>query len=157
MTYAKTLAVALMLAFLAAGCAPKDEPKKDKKDKEAKKDDHAHGKGPNGGVVFDFGKHHAELTIDHKKKEMSVLILGADEKTPTPIAAKELTVTTKETKGKKGETVKALTVTLKPADEKAGKATKFTGTDDGLAVEAEHTGKLFGDVDGKPAQGTFEE
>ena len=44
---------------------------------------HTHGAGPNGGVVFDLGKYHAEFTVDHHKKECMVLVLGANEKTPT--------------------------------------------------------------------------
>ena len=38
------------------------------------------------------------------------------------------------------------TIVLKPAGAKDGKATKFVGGDDGLGVEAEHEGTLFGDA-----------
>jgi hypothetical protein len=41
--------------------------------------DHAHGKGPNGGVVFDLGGHHAEFTVDHGKHECTITILADDE------------------------------------------------------------------------------
>jgi len=107
--------------------------------------------------VFDIGKYHAELDIDHDKKEMYILILGNDEKTPVAIAAKDLTVSTKETKGKNGETVKPMTIKLKPMDEKDGKASRFMGTDDGLGIKAEHSGTITGLIDGKPASGEFKE
>jgi hypothetical protein len=125
--------------------------------KVAKKKGHSHGKGPNGGVVFDLGNYHAELDIKHDKKEMYILILGDDEKTPEAIAAKDLTVTTKETKGKKGEVVPAMTIKLKPVDEKDGKASRFMGTDDGLGIEAEHSGTATAVIGGKPSSGEFKE
>src|SRR5262245_31139037 len=59
---------------------------------------HTHGKGPNGGVVFDLGSHHAEFTVDHGKHECTILLLGDDEKTPTAVAATEFILNTKETK-----------------------------------------------------------
>ena len=48
-----------------------------------------HGAGPHDGTVADWGggKFHVEFTVDHGKKEGTVYILGADEKTPTPIDA----------------------------------------------------------------------
>src|SRR5215207_9649351 len=125
MSYARILGLGLLVAALVAtGCG---EPGGDKKatDKKAgakkdegKKDDHAHGKGPNGGVVFDLGKYHAEFTVDHDKKECTVLIVGKDEKTPTPVAAKELTLTTKEAKTKEGKAVAPMTIKMVPKDEK---------------------------------------
>ena len=77
----------------ATGCGktdptapPKAEEKKDKKD------DHGHGNGPHEGVVFDFGggKYHGEFKPSHTKKDATVWILGADEKTPAPIKAEKL-------------------------------------------------------------------
>jgi len=165
MKYTKALGLVLLVAALAmAGCGPQGggpPPGADKgkgADKgSGKKDDHAHGKGPNGGVVFDLGKYHAELTVDHDKKELTVLILGEDEKTPTPVAVKELTVTTKPTKTKEGKIVPPMTIKLLSRDEKAGKATKFVGTDPGLGNVADFEGIVLGEIDGKPSQGEFKE
>ncbi len=50
--------------------------------------------------MFDLGKVHGEFTVDHDKKECTVLVIGDEEKTPLPVAAKELTVTTKASKSK---------------------------------------------------------
>ena len=147
----------LVTSLAAAGCSTQNSPPKTGTAGD-KKDDHTlHGKGPNGGVVFDLGKYHAEFTVDHDKKECTVLILGTDEKTITPVAAKELTLTTKETKTKDGMVVPPMTVKLMPKDEAGGKAAKFVGTDPGLGNVADFEGTVLGEIDGKPSQGTFKE
>jgi hypothetical protein len=162
MKYAKTLGVGFLVVALAvAGCSQSSTtpPAKDKgagKDS-GKKGGHTHGTGPNGGVVFDLGKYHAEFTVDHGKKECTVLVLGADEKTPTPVAAKDLTLTTKETKTEEGKAVPAMTIPLLPQDETDGKASKFVGTDAGLGNVADFEGTVIGEIDGKPSEGPFEE
>lgn len=117
----------------------------------------AHGKGPNGGVVFDLGALHAEFTVDHDKKQCMVLILGEDEKTPTPVDTKEFIVKTKEAKTKEGKVVPPLTIKLLPVEEKDGKATKFVGTDPGLGNIADFEGTVVGEIDRKGAQGNFKE
>lgn len=118
---------------------------------------HAHGTGPNGGVVFDLGSTHAEFTVDHDKQECTILILGDDEKTPRPIAANELIVAIQETKTAEGVVVPAMTVTLTPQDAADGKASKFVGTDPGIGNVADFAGTVTGEIDGKPAQGEFKE
>jgi len=121
--------------------------------------DHGHGAGPNGGVIFDLGKYHAEFTVDHEKKECTVLMLAGDNEKAKPmtVAAKELTVTTKETKTKEGKVVAPIMIVLKPVDEKDGKASKFTGTDPGLGNVADFAGTVVGEINRKPAQGEFKE
>ena len=59
---------------------------------------HTHGSGPNGGVVFDLGAYHAEFGVDHGKQQVTVLMLGADMKSPLPVAATELIAAMHETK-----------------------------------------------------------
>ena len=78
--------------------------------------EHIHGTGPNGGVVFDLGGNHAEFTVDHGKQQCQILILGADEKTPTPVAATEFVLVTLETKTAEGKVVPPMTVAMKPTD-----------------------------------------
>ena len=172
MTYAKVLSLGLLVAALAlTGCgggsptSPQGKvgpgPAKDPGKGDGKKEEHApHGKGPNGGVVFDLGSYHAEFTVDHPKKECTVLILSPDEMKPMPhpVACKELTLTTKPTKTEKeGKPVPAMTIKLLPKDEKDGKASKFVGTDPGLGNVADFEGTVLGDIDGKPSQGEFKE
>ena len=119
--------------------------------------EHDHGNGPNGGTVFDLGKYHAEFTVDHAKKECTVLMLNLIDNTPIAVIAKELTLTTKATKTENGKAVPPMTIMLKAHDEKDGKAMKFVGTDPGLGNVAEFAGTVLGEIGGKPAKGEFEE
>lgn len=165
----KLMGLGLMIAALAAtGCGNKDGTPTSGADKgkgpapvaDKKGADHApHGAGPNGGVVFDLGKYHAEFTVDHPKKECTVLFLTGDQKgaTAMAVAAKELTLTTKETKTKEGKVVPPMTVKLLPADAKDGKASKFVGTDPGIGNVADFAGTVTGEIDGKPSSGEFKE
>jgi hypothetical protein len=148
------------VALAAAGCGDtKTAPTKAKKGGGNSPEHAPHGAGPNGGVVFDLGKHHAEFTVDHPKKECTVLFLSGDEKgaTAMPVAAKEFTLTTKETKTKEGTVVPPMTVKLLPADAKGGKASKFVGTDPGIGNVADFAGTVTGLIDGKPSSGEFAE
>ncbi|MBX9681773.1 MAG: hypothetical protein K2X38_23695 [Gemmataceae bacterium] len=160
MTYARNLSIGLLVSVLSVtGCSQQSGTRKAETKKVAvKKEDHVpHGKGPNGGVVFDIGKYHGEFSVDHDKKEVTVLVLGSDEKTPTPVAAKELTLTTKETKTKEGKIVPPMTIKLLTKDEAGGKASRFVGSDPGLGNVADFEGTVIGEIDGKPSQGTFKE
>lgn len=149
----------LVLLAAAIGCdsGKQGATKNDPPPKENK--EHGHGHGPNGGVVFDLGKYHAEFTVNHDKKECTVLILSGEEKDakPTAVAAKEFTLTTKETKTKEGKIVPPMTIKLLPSDVKDGKASKFVGSDPGLGNVADFEGTVLGEIDGKPSQGEFKE
>lgn len=124
-----------------------------------KEENHAHGTGPNGGVVIDLGKYHAEFTVDHPAKECTVLFVTGDkaDSKPLPVAATEFTLTTKETKTEDGTVVAPMTITLKPVDAEDGKASKFVGTDPGIGNVADFEGTLLGEIDGKPSEGKFKE
>jgi len=174
MKYANKLGLGLLVAALAVtGCSDENKTPPAAKDKGTAKDggkkeeNHAHGNGPNGGVTFDMGKYHAEFTVDHPKKEVTILFLKSVEgkkETDWPteaVAAKELTLSTKATKveegADKGKVVPPMTITLKPADAKDGKASKFVGTDPGVGNVADFAGTVLGEIDGKPSQGEFKE
>ena len=153
----------LVVAALAAtGCGDKrvKPTKVAEKKGGGKADDHPpHGEGPNGGVIFDLGKYHAEFTVDHPKQECTVLFVTGDDQDakPLPVAATEFTLTTKGTKTKEGKVVPPITVTLKPADAKDGKASKFVGTDPGIGNVADFAGAVIGEINGKPSSGEFKE
>jgi hypothetical protein len=119
--------------------------------------EHAHGAGPNGGVVLDLGSHHAEFTVDHGKQQCTILILGDDEKTPTPIAATGFVLNIKETKTADGKVVSSMTVTMQPVNATDGKAATFVGTDPGIGNVADVEGTVSGEIDNKPAMGEFKE
>lgn len=118
---------------------------------------HAHGTGPNGGVVFDLGAYHAEFLVDHEAKEFKIVFLGADEKSAAPVGATELIVVTKETKTAEGKAVPTMTVMLAPAEAASGKASTFVGSNPLIANVADFSGSVIGDIDGKPASGEFDE
>lgn len=168
MKYTTFFGLGLLLAALATGCGNKAETTKADPPKGGKGEEHApHGAGPNGGVTFDMGKYHAEFTVDHPKKEVTLLFLksveGKKEKDwPTEaVAANEFTLSIKETKVKegadKGKVVPPMTITLKPVDAKDGKASKFVGTDPGVGNVADFEGVILGAIDGKGAKGEFKE
>jgi hypothetical protein len=146
-------------ALALAGCTQPVGPMPPAKGKPAPAAGHAHGLGPNGGVVFDLGKYHAEFTVDHAKKECTVLVINGDDNSAQPLAveAKELTLTTKETKTKDGTLVPPMTITLRPVDPAGGKAARFVGSDPGLANVADFEGTVTAEIDGKPSQGEFKE
>ena len=153
----------LAMVLAVTGCSEKtktSEAKSEGKTDQSAENppEHApHGAGPNGGVVFDLGKYHAEFAVDHPKKQCTILILGDDEKTPTPVDAKEFTLTTKETKTEDGKAVPPMTIKMLPQDEENGKASQFVGTDPGLGNVADFEGTVVGEIDGKPSQGEFKE
>ena len=152
----------LVAALMSTGCTKPSAEKPaakapDSGGKEGTAEHAPHGTGPNGGVVFDVGKHHGEFTVDHPKQQCMVLILGEDEKTPLAVAATELTLAVNETKTKEGKVVEAMTITMSPVDAVDGKASKFVGTDPGIGNVADFDGTVSGEIDGKPAQGEFKE
>jgi hypothetical protein len=160
MKYIILIGMALVVCGLSIGCSKSDSVQTANRDAAkagGESEAHPHGNGPNGGVVFDFGRHHAEFTVDHSAQEATVLVLGDDAKTPAPVAATELILNIKETKTEEGKAVGAMTVTLSPVDEVGGKAAKFVGKDPGIGNVADFQGTVSGQVDGKPALGEFKE
>ncbi|QDV78389.1 hypothetical protein [Botrimarina mediterranea] len=158
----KTTLPILLAAMLAStGCSePKDtaKPTAPPTTNRTATEKHApHGAGPNGGVVFDLGSHHAEFTVDHPKQQCTILFLGDDEKTPTAVAASEFILSIKETKTADGTVVAPMTVTMTPVDADAGKSNKFVGSDPGIGNVADFEGTLAGEINGKPVMGEFQE
>lgn len=145
-----TAAVLGLGLIWATGCDKKAEPTKADPKKE---EEHAHGTGPHGGVVFDFGggKYHGEFKPDHGKKNATVWILGADEKTFAPIKAEKLKLIVSNTNPK-------IEIDLTPTDKSAdGAASAFVGTNDGFGVEMEYKGIVTFSLGGKQFSGDFEE
>lgn len=159
MLWTKTWCTGLLIAALAAtGCSSDSVTKEDSAANGSHaKEAHSHGHGPNGGVVFDLGRHHAEFTVDHPTKQCQIVFLGADGKSSTPVAAQSLTLTTKETKTAEGTTVPSMMIELVPQDEQDGKATTFVGSDPGIGNVVDFDGTVLGMIDGKPSQGEFSE
>ncbi len=152
MTYLKVVTLSLFASLmLLAGCSRSSDTNS------GASAEHAHGAGPNGGVVFGFGNYHAELTIDHGKQECTILVLDEDAAKPTTVAATELVLHTRATKTAEGTEVSPMTITLQPVDATDGKASKFVGADPGLGNVADFAGMLSGEIDANHAQGDFQE
>ena len=113
----------------------------------------AHGSGPHEGTVADWGggKYHVEFIVDHDKQEGTVYILGADEKTPTPIAAESIDLSI---------TDPVMQVSLKAVPQEsdpAGKASRFVGNHEKLGVVQEYAGTISGVIEDTPYSGDFKE
>lgn len=114
---------------------------------------HAHGEGPHGGTIADWGggKFHVEFTVDHDKQEATVYVLGGDEKTTTPIDAAEIILAIKDP---------SFQVALKPSPQDGdaeGQSSRFVGNHTNLGIVKEYEGSLSGAVDGIPYSGNFKE
>jgi len=116
---------------------------------------HAHGEGPNGGTLADWGggKYHVEFTVDHDAKEAVVYVLGSDEKTPTAVQATDgkLLLTIREPAFQVGLTARPL------AGEADGKSSRYGGTHESLGIVREFAGTISGEIGGTPFAGEFEE
>ena len=157
-----TIAMGFASAICWWGCAHRSDPAPAPADAThtsppAAMAEHVHGAGPNGGVVFDLGSHHAEFTVDHGKRECAILLLGDDERTPAAVDAAELILITQATRTAEGTVVSPLTITLAPVNAIEGKSATFVGTDPGLGRVADFAGMVSGVIDGKPSEGEFKE
>jgi hypothetical protein len=114
---------------------------------------HAHGAGPHDGTIADWGggKYHVEFTVDHEKQQATVYILGSDEKTPTPIAAKSIELSIQEPEFQ-------LMLQASPQEgDPEGQSSRFIGNHEQLGVVQEFAGTMTGVVDGTPYSGDFKE
>jgi hypothetical protein len=130
------------------GGTPKDGEKSTKKGGD---DDHDHGPGPHNGTIIEFGKWHGEFTVNHKIREATVYILGADAKTPVPLQIEKPLLSIKTPQ---------FQVELKPAPQEgdpAGKSSRFVGKHENFGKQQEFEGTFSGVVDGKPYAGDFKE
>lgn len=149
-----------LAVVVAAGCGSNEpSPKPNAKPAPApskrtpEKAGHAHGEGPHGGTIADWGggKYHVEFTVDHDKKETTVYVLGGDEKTPAPIKAEKITVSI-------DDPASEIEAKAQPLEgEKDGMSSRFVGTHDTLGIVKEYAGTITGEVDGTPYTGDFKE
>lgn len=149
-TTLRRLVLLALAAALSVGCGPAPAPT----EKPAKKP-HVHGEsGPSGGVLASWGneEYHAEFTVDHTTGEATVYTLDGTAKKVTPIDAKTLTLSLKETP------VVVVTLEAKPQDgDPAGKSSRFVGKHEVLKTVKEFSGSISGKAGGKSYSGDFEE
>ena len=150
--------ICLCVATVALGCSkePAPAPAPGPTPPPAAKSEsgeHAHGTGPHGGTVTDWGggAYHLEFTVSHPMKQVTVYVLGGDEKTPAPIKADKihLVITDPATE---------IDLTAQPLEGEAeGTSSRFVGVHDNIGIVQEYAGTLSGEVDGKPYTGDFKE
>ncbi len=131
----------------AAGAANADA------EMDAEHDEHAHGAGPHGGAIADWGggEYHAEFTVDHDAKEVTVYVLGSDAKTPAPIKASSIALSI-------NEPATDLELAAKPMEgETAGNSSQFVGQHDTIGIVQEFAGTISGEINGTPYVGEFAE
>ncbi len=113
----------------------------------------AHGAGPHGGAVADWGggKYHVEFTVNHDTQEATVYVLGDDEKTAAPIKADKLLLSIVDPKFE-------VELAPTPLDGEAdGLASRFVGKHENLGKVQEFDGTISGEIDGTPYTGDFKE
>lgn len=147
-----------VLLYSVVGCGTSSPPAPTPKpspvaDKGHGHDHPAHGEGPHGGAVTDWGggAYHVEFTVDHDKKEATVYIVGSDEKSPAPIKAKSIQLVINVPKTE-------LELVAKPLDGEAeGTCSRFVGTHDTIGIVKEFAGTISGEIEGTPYTGDFKE
>jgi hypothetical protein len=149
---------------LTAGCgptatAPKGTAPADKAGAKVDKEDHAHGAGPHGGAIGDWGggKYHVEFTVDHDTKEATVYILGSNAKKAAPIKAKDGQIAASVTGVKDKETFEVILKAVPQEGDPAGTSSRFVGKHDKIGVVQEFEGTVTGENDGTPYTGKFKE
>ena len=145
------------MGYVLIGCGPTPDPTpvpQATSNSPAKGEAHpAHGAGPHGGALTDWGggAYHVEFTVDHDKKEVTVYIVGSDEKTPAPIKAQSIHLVI-------DEPMTELDLAAKPVEGEAeGTSSRFVGTHDTIGVVREFAGTISGVIEGTPYTGDFKE
>jgi hypothetical protein len=115
--------------------------------------DHAHGAGPHGGIVAEWGggDYHVEFTVDHDKQEATVYVLRGDASTPAAIHADELLLSINDPRFQ--VSLKAAPLDGEPKDA----SSRFAGRHENLGQVREFAGTISGEVGGTPYAGDFAE
>lgn len=148
---------ALALAILGVGCqkqqagnAPAPKNSKDGHD-------HAHPEeGPHGGSLAEWGDHeyHAEFTVDHKNKTVTVYVVDGEARKAPKLEAAKITKVTLTI----SNVSPPLTVELKhDASRSDSRGIAFMSTHDQFAKEMDFKGTINGAIDGLHYSGEFKE
>lgn len=115
--------------------------------------DHAHGSGPHGGAIAEWGggKFHVEFTVDHGSHQATVYVLADDASTPAPIETDTLLLSI-------GEPRFQVELAAAPQDgESEHASSRFVGEHESLGIVQEFAGTISGQIDGTPYAGDFAE
>jgi hypothetical protein len=143
---------AILLCICGCAARPSGEETKQQEAAAAAVHDHAHGAGPHGGVVADWGggKYHVEFTVDHDTKQAAVYVLAGDATTPASVKTDKLLLSITEP---------AFQVELTPdtTEGEGDKASRFVGKHDNLGLVRDFSGTISGVLDGTPYAADFSE
>jgi hypothetical protein len=163
------LSLLFAVVVFVAGCGESSSPKPvavedhsdhdhapgEHEDDSLKPGTHAHGAGPHGGTITEWGAgdYHLEFTVDHDAKESVVYVLGSDAATAAPVAAVDgaILLTIREP---------AFQVELAAWPMEAevdGLASRYRGNHESLGIVREFTGTISGAVGDTPYAGDFSE
>jgi hypothetical protein len=143
-------------ALVCCGCAGR-EAETDGKASDAapaaSSPEHAHGAGPHGGVVADWGggKYHVEFSVDHDRHEATIHVLGDDAATPAAIRADNMLLSIDEPRFQVPLDAAPLEGESKDA------CSRFIAHHDNLGQVREFSGTISGTLDGTPYAGDFSE
>lgn len=158
----KTLAGGLMalgILSLAVGCSKPAGTGGAGASKPAGKEDHAHGAGPHGGAVADWGggKLHVEFVVDHDKQEATIYILDGEAEKAFPIKPKDGKITAQIIGVKDKGAFELILDAKSQAGDPEGKSSRFVGKHEKIGVVQEFEGAVIGEHDGTPYTGKFKE
>lgn len=160
--WSATMSVFAAMMIAATGCnsgkAPekggggKEVAKGGKKDLKKGEEGHPH-EGPHGGPLAEWGEEefHVEFTVDHKKQEARIYVLGPNAKTPVPVKTPKLMLSLKE------PAIQLELIADPQKGEPAGSSSVFVGKHEKLSVERNFAGNIAGEVNGKRYEGDFKE
>ena len=121
------------------------------------KDDDKHGHastGPHAGALAEWGKDefHAEFTLDHSAKQVTVYILDGKAKKAPPIDPDKVTNVTLSAKN----TADSIFVELKHDPQKSGAGgIAYVAGHEQFAKAGDYAGTISGKINGAPYSGTF--
>lgn len=159
--WSAAMSVFAVMIFATAGCntgktpekgGAKDVAKGGKKDLKKGEDGHPH-EGPHGGALAEWGEEefHVEFTVDHKKQEARIYVLGPDAKTAVAIKTPKLVLSIKE------PAIQMDLIADPQKGEAAGSSSVFVGKHEKLAAERDFAGNIAGELNGKRYEGDFKE
>lgn len=167
MRFFLTAAVCMLAIVMGSGCGSGGKPALNSPSNDEKPhatdDKHGHGgkagsghshEAQHGGIVQSVGDYHLEMTHEAKNGELSLYILGSDEKTAYAIESKPFTAQFKLEGQDDFDEVEMNPIPL--AGEQKGRSSRFAGTESRLAQVKSFEAIVRVPIEGKIFRATFQ-